>query len=457
MAPTDYALWLLAEEARAMLTRLDRVRPLVLEAPMVPAAALTFDAQTAVERFLFEGRRALRAQLLRYLDWLLAERRLPLLPLRAQRRFMWLKLRFNAVLTHFDLFTEAVNQRSQSGTGVWLAGLDVAARDALTIPGWLEPPPLVCFLARDPGGAIRRRGGRLPAGGKNPVALIRLPRERMIGCGIASSLAHEAGHQAGELLGLMAVARPALLAVGAELGYLERQAWQAWMSWLSEILADAWAVGCVGVSSTLGLISLVSLPAAFVFRLNDQDPHPTPWLRVQFSCALGAALYPHPCWQRLATAWAAFYPPSELPMAAQSVLMRQQRQIPRLVATLLELRVPCLDGVALERVLCRPALVPARLTELAQISRHSPSSLRQVSPTVAFAALGLAREAGQISAEREGSYLAALLDHWALKSTLSRARRCAWLPGSARPKRLALDSAWTMTARLRADISQIGE
>jgi hypothetical protein len=67
VSPGDYPYWLLAEEARAMLTRLDRVRPFVLKGTMVPAAAIGFDAQTAIEQFLFDGRRVLRGQLVRYL------------------------------------------------------------------------------------------------------------------------------------------------------------------------------------------------------------------------------------------------------------------------------------------------------------------------------------------------------------------------------------------------------
>ncbi len=55
------------------------------------------------------------------------------------------------------------------------------------------------------GAAIRRARTRLPGGGDNPVAIIRVPRERMVGSGIASSLVHEVGHQA-------AASRPGRLA-----------------------------------------------------------------------------------------------------------------------------------------------------------------------------------------------------------------------------------------------------
>ena len=72
---------------------------------------------------------------------------------------------------------------------------------------------MVCYLARGPGAAIRRARTRLPGGGDNPVAIIRMPRERMIGSGIASSLVHEVGHQGAALLDLVPSLRARLGAV----------------------------------------------------------------------------------------------------------------------------------------------------------------------------------------------------------------------------------------------------
>ena len=60
----------------------------------------------------------------------------------------------------------------------------------------------MCYLDRGHGAAIRRARARLPGGGMSPVAIIRVPRERMVGAGIASSLVHEVGHQAAALLDL---------------------------------------------------------------------------------------------------------------------------------------------------------------------------------------------------------------------------------------------------------------
>ena len=77
---------------------------------------------------------------------------------------------------------------------------------------------------------------------------------------------------------------------------------------ISEIVADLWAVAKVGITSTIGLIAVVSLPRAFVFPINLEDPHPAPWIRVMLSAAIGQALYPDPPWARLSELWESFYP-----------------------------------------------------------------------------------------------------------------------------------------------------
>lgn len=425
MTTNDHAHWLLSQEARAMLTRLDRVRPLVLRETMVPAAAPSPDAQAAIEQLLFTGRRALRTQLLRYVEWLEGPSGRRASSSTRHRRFVFLKLRFNAILFHFDLFSEAVSQRSQAETGVWLAGLDAAARDALTVPGRFTPPPVMCFLAKDPGGAIRRADSRLPGGGKNPVALIRLPRERMLGAGLASSLAHEAGHQAAALLELLSPVRASLLRTASSFPLTTRGSWLTWTNWLSEILADLWAIGRVGVASTMGLISLVSLPRSVVFQSNAKAPHPTPWLRVKLSCALGDALYPHSQWKRLAESWETFYPLDHLPQAERQVLERRQQLIPQLTEAVLTTRAPSLGGATLRAALTKPEITPERLDGLEPWHERDHTALRKVLPMTAFAALGQARADGHLTPEAEAETLAKLLEHWALRSALKRAQRAA--------------------------------
>ena len=62
---SPFAAWMLTQEARALQTRLGRVRPFALLEPMVPAAALLPTAQSAIEEYLVVGRRSLRGQVQR--------------------------------------------------------------------------------------------------------------------------------------------------------------------------------------------------------------------------------------------------------------------------------------------------------------------------------------------------------------------------------------------------------
>lgn len=423
---SPYAAALLEQEARSLLTRLARVRPFALIEPMVPAAALMPAAQSALERYLVTGRRELHGLVGAFLDWLKGARAQASAE-EAQRRFTFLRLKFNATLTQFDLFNDVITQRSEHENGVWLSGLDAVAADALEVAGgYFQAPPLICYLDRGPGAAIRRARTRLPGGGENPVAVVRVPRERMIGSGIASSLIHEVGHQGAALLDLVNSLRPALQARQAN-DPARRREWRLWERWISEIVADFWSVARVGVVSTLGLMGVVSLPRVFVFRLNEDDPHPIPWIRVMLSCAMGQALYPHPQWARLAGAWGAFYPTATLEPDTLALLARLRASMPDFVALLMQHRPAALRGRSLPEALEVAARQPARLGQLYRQWSRMPAQMYQAAPSLVFAVLGQARSDGLVEPEDENVVLAKLLTHWALRSTLDSSYLCAGL------------------------------
>lgn len=421
---SPFAASLLEQEARSLHTRLARVRPFALIEPMVPAAALLPAAQSALERYLVKGRRELHGLVTAFLDWLRGAHATVSAD-EAQRRYTFLRLKFNATLTQFDLFNDVVTQRSESENGVWLSGLDAVAADALAMPGdFYLAPPVICYLDRGPGAAIRRARTRLPGGGENPVAVVRVPRERMIGSGIASSLIHEVGHQGAALLDLVNSLRPALQAMQRS-DPARRREWQLWERWISEIVADFWSVARVGVVSTLGLMGVVSLPRVFVFRLNDDDPHPIPWIRVMLSCAMGVAMFPHPQWARLAEAWHDFYPTATLEPETVDLLGSLRQSMPDFVALMMRHRPPALRGQTLPDVLDVAARQPARLGQLYRQWSETPPLMYRAAPSLVFAVLGQARADGQVGPEDENVLLAKLLTHWALRSTLDTSFLCA--------------------------------
>ena len=347
------------------------------------------------------------------------------MPREAQRRFSFLRLQFNAALTQFDLFSDVITQRSEHESGVWLSGLDVVAADALTLPGgYYTVPPIACYLDRGAGAAIRRARTRLPGGGDNPVAIIRVPRERMVGSGISSSIVHEVGHQGAALLDVVPSIRPVLRGLQAADGR-DRSAWQLWERWISEIVADFWAVARLGIAATLGLMAVVSLPRAFVFRVDLEDPHPAPWIRVMLSCAMGQALYPHPQWARFSALWASFYPLKGIATDRAVLFGRLRATMPAFVTLLMQHRPRSLRGHTLAEALATDARQPRRLAQLYRDWSAEPQAMYRAAPTLAFAVIGQARAGGRASPEDESHLLAKLLTHWALASTLQEASFCA--------------------------------
>ena len=254
--PPSIAAWMLEQEARALLTRLDRgqaVRAARDDAAGGRAGPGRADGDRAVPASTAGGE--LRA----------AHPRLPRLappgrgrdaaPEEQQRRFT---RRAAALQRRARRSSTCSSRRSPSAA---------STRSACGSPGWTSPPPTRSALPGDPSSrrrssatwtgdrvpAIRRARTRLPGGGSSPVAIIRIPRERMVGHGIASSLVHEVGHQGAALLGLVESLRPALARAGRPAAApRERSAWQLWGRWISEIVADFWSVASLGIASTLG-------------------------------------------------------------------------------------------------------------------------------------------------------------------------------------------------------------
>jgi hypothetical protein len=314
------------------------------------------------------------------------------------------------------------------------------AADALRVPGVdLRPPELICYLDRGPGAAIRRARTRLPGGGITPVAVVRVPRERLVGQGIGSSLVHEVGHQAAALLDLVASLR-ARLQAHEPAGAGERRAWACWVRWISEIVADLWSVARLGIGSSLGLLAVISMPPFFVFRVSLDDPHPVPWIRMRLSCAIGDALYPHPQWRELSGLWAQLYPVERLDAARRALLAALEASLPRLVTLLVEHRPPMLGGRSLRDALATADRAPAQLRELHEAWRFQPARMRAAPPALAVAVIGQARAMGALSPEQESRVLSALLTFWALRSTLDAAQAAVQRPGLPQQSKLALAS-----------------
>lgn len=414
-----HASGFLHQEVRGLLARLDKVRPFSLTMPTVTGAAVPKPAWMAIESHLARERQKLRQRLRSFMRWLAGPNGRRVSPQNQQRHLTLLRLQFNATLDQLDIFADVLTQRAEHETGVWLAGLDTVAAEALLLSGhYFEPPPLVTYLDRGHGAAIRRARTRLPGGPKNPVGIVRVPRERMIGsCGIGSSLAHEVGHQGSALLDLVRSLREVLRGRMQKAGP-QKPIWKILDRWISEICADYWALSKMGVAATLGLIGVVSLPRAFVFRINLDDPHPFPWIRVKLSCAIGRALYPDPQWSRLSRLWNSLYPTSGLTLVKQRFIQLLEAALPAFVKLLINHRPKALRGKSLREVMPVAQRQPTRLRALLRAWLHRPQDVGLPLPTLAFAVIGQGRADHAIDPEHESQLLARFLESWALHGVL---------------------------------------
>ena len=246
----------------------------------------------------------------------------------------------------------------------------------------------------------------------------------MVGSGIASSLVHECGHQAAELLGLVPSLRAVLHAM-QRVKSPDAVAWRLWERWISEIIADFWAVANVGITATVGLLGVASLPRIFVFRLDLADPHPNAFFRVLLSCAFGKALYPHPQWDALARTWEELYPPHDLPEPLRSLFPAIERTLPVLVELVLEHRPKALRGKSLREALPIRERQPAALFSAFAAWQEHPENMRTARPSLVFAVIGQARAGGLISPHHESKLIGNALTDWALQTTVDMSAICA--------------------------------
>lgn len=405
----------LINEALSLVSRLEMVKPFALNMPMVVAAQIPDEALKGITDLIVEGHKELKKSVNDFIKWVKYPGSERITTEECQSKFAILKLRFNALLDELDIFADVTSQRSEHDTGVWVAGLDVLAEDALNIEGnFYVPPPIICFLERGHGAAIRRARTRLPGGKPSPVAVIQVPRERMVGSGIASSLIHEVGHQGAALLDLVNSIRQEIKLHSEK--SKEVNAWDMYYRWLSEIVADFWAMGHLGVGATLGLISVVSLPRYFMFRTKMDDPHPFPWIRVKLSLAFGKALFPHPQWQRLEKLWEFMYPLDKLDDHTYSTIEELVRIMPAFVKLVIEHSPAVLRGQRLVDIFPYRTRQPLQLRRLYETWKLTPEAIGQASPSLVFAVIGQAHADATISAVKESK----LLSDWLTRSAFLR-------------------------------------
>lgn len=404
----------LVNESLSLLTRLKTVQPFALNTPMVRAASISAEAQNAINEHMNRIKQEIKSKIGSFVNWLKSAESQDITAEKAQAEYALLKLRFNNLLDQLDIFADVLLQRGEHETGTWISGLDVLAADSLKVEGnYYQPPPLICFLERGHGAAIRRARTRLPGGDENPVGVIQVPRERMVGSGIASSLIHEVGHQGSELLDLTQSIR-------AEISRQIEQShhavsYQFLSRWLNEILSDFWAMAHLGITATYGLMSVVSLPSYFVFRIATDAPHPFPWIRVCISIAFGKTLYPHEQWERLENQWNSLYPTDNLPEEKRKIIADLLATLPEFTQMVANHQPESIKGKVLKEIFPYQQRQPLQLQETYNRWRSSKNLMYAAPPSLVFGVIGQAKADGKITANEESRILTQMLTHWALE------------------------------------------
>lgn len=416
MYGTDTGRAHLHNEVSGLLNRLSQTAPFSLTMPMVAAAGISAPAMAAVNNHWIVKKRQLNLMLRQFLAVLNDEKSARLSIELLQKRYARIKLRFNSLLNQYDIFADVISQRAEHVTGVWVAGLDVLATDALQVPvAGYEAPPVMCFLERGHGAAIRKARTRLPGGDYNPVAIIQVPRERMVGSGVASSLIHETGHQGAALLDLITTIRTAMSRTIPDPQV--KDGWLLLQRWLSEIIADFWAVAHLGIAATTGLMSVVSLPGYFMFRHHADDPHPFPWIRVKISLAFGEKLFPDPQWNRYRQLWHSLYPTDGCDAETRGMIRQIEMCLPLFVRIVTLHRNPHTGSKPLAALFPVHQRQPGHLRALFD-ELHLARNMR---PSLVFAVVGQARADGRLNATDEGLLLSELLSFWALQRAVQPA------------------------------------
>jgi len=379
---------------------------------MVKGASVSEGSLKAVTELLEKGKTELRIKVHRFIDKIKSSHKRRDGIAQLQSEFAVLKLRFNSILDQLDIFADVMSQRAEHDVGIWLSGLDVLAEDGMVNIKKIAPlPSLMVYLDRGHGAAIRRAKTRLPGGDVNPVAVIQIPRERMVGSGIAASLIHEVGHQVASLLDLVPTLKVELLRKQGERN--STIAWKYFDRWISEIVCDVWSVGNLGVAATLGLMGVVTLPNYFQFRLDLYDPHPAPYIRVQLSCAFGRKIYPHLQWESLWQMWKGFYPLEGLKNETVTILTDMEKEMAAFVELVLRHSTKEMKGQQLITLFPLRERSPGSLKHLFQLWKTRKASLNDMPPTLVFALLGQAKFDLVMGAAEENYVLTKQLEHWA--------------------------------------------
>jgi len=265
--------------------------------------------------------------------------------LLVRRQLLKFRNRYTRVEMTLTFFADAINTRTNPKIAGYLRACDILAYRsmAMLLDQLGKPTPsAITYFENGIGAAVLRANLRLWDGtGVNPVAAIKITHHNLLR---NTALIHEAGHQAGAVVGWNEE-----LAAKLATGLTDAPAGISgeWAAWASEISADAFAFVHTGYASVAALHDVVAAEDTVVVRHTPGDPHPISYIRVLLGVEMCRQFYGAGPWDDLAQAWVQVYPLEKASTEARALLEASVPLLPTVVRITLREPMRCFGGRAL--------------------------------------------------------------------------------------------------------------
>jgi hypothetical protein len=155
----------------------------------------------------------------------------------------------------------------------------------------VREPPLTYLIAEfSPATWVRKSR---PNDGRNydlgeaelPIPVIEVPWDHVRNSWELLSLHHEVGHDIEADLRLRGPLQKKLLSALQASGKIPDERIRKWLKWQGEVLADFIGLQLAGPAYADMLVNLLILPAEMVTEIDEDDPHPTHYVRILLNTA----------------------------------------------------------------------------------------------------------------------------------------------------------------------------
>jgi hypothetical protein len=272
-----------------------------------------------------------------------------------------LEIQSSKAFSFYDTLFDILTQRN-SKLGRIIPGCEKIASDALRrnhpFLRILKVP--VLYFNRGYGAAMLREGVPLPYGIRNPISLMQMPYSKFVSLSTLTSIAHEAGHEGMNKLGLEStfqrVIRESLINAEASHAVADLLS-----NAYTEIFADVWGTCLCGSAYLSVSRDLLSVPPGLALAVNSNDVHPTPLVRLLLLFRLARQMWGTGIWQRWEEEVLDTYPLDRLRQSKQEIIQEQMRLLPDLSSAILETGLEVLGGKPITSLFDLNAISPQNL------------------------------------------------------------------------------------------------